>query len=174
MLGSQLMKRAALGFKNLLLMLFVTYKGSTSSLPREVPRKELLSTFVLDRKDVVKKSNTIRHSRLMPRRRGKEPEGRLETSVCRSTHLTEARVWEICSEHFDRHAGKSAIGRGVGSAEVVYAVGLGFDADGKPYPEHANIIGWHDVSNVPDSELKHHWMDQAQKMASHFAYMARR
>jgi hypothetical protein len=51
----------------------------------------------------------------------------------------------------------------------VYAENLAFDADGRPYPEHANIIGWHDKAGKPDNELKHFWMDKAQRMAPHFS-----
>ena len=98
---------------------------------------------------------------------------RLETSVCRSSRLTEAQVWEICSAHFDVHARKPSIGRGVGPAAAIFAEKLAFDADGKPYPEHANIIGWHDEAEKPDNELKHFWMDQAQRMAKKFLYIPR-
>src|SRR5437016_5069078 len=95
---------------------------------------------------------------------------RLETSVCRSQNLSEAQVWQICASHFDVHARKPAIGRGVGPALAVFDVHLDFDADGKPYPEHANIIGWHDSANTPADEKKHFWMDQAQRMAARFSY----
>lgn len=173
MLGSQLKQQTVRYLKNLLSILFGTSKDSTSSLPGEVQPDESLSTFAVQSRDVVKATNTVRHTRLMPRRGGKATKGRLETSVCRSTNLAEARVWEICSEHFDRHARKPAIGRGVGPASVVYEVGLGFDADGKPYPEHANIIGWRDSADRPDTELKHFWMDQAQKMAPRFSFIPR-
>jgi len=80
-------------------------------------------------------------------------------------------VWSICSAYFDVHAPKPAIGRGVGPAAAVFAKSLAFDADGKPYPEHANIIGWFDAAETPDNELKHFWMDQAQRIATHFSYI---
>ncbi len=150
-----------------------TLAGSTRLLPSDVQPDESLSTFVFRPEHVVKRTNSIHYSRLMPRRRDKMPNGRLETSVCRSQHLTEAQVWEICSTYFDKHAPRPAIGRGVGPAEAVFAIGLGFDADGKPYPQDANIIGWHDSRDLPDSELKHFWMDQAQRMAPRFSYMRR-
>jgi hypothetical protein len=159
--------------KNLLSTWLGISRSSTRLLSQELQPNESLSTFVLQSNQVVKRSSTIHYSRLMPRRRDKESKGRLETSVCRSTNLAEARVWAICSEFFDKYARKPAIGRGVGPANAVYAVGLSFDADGKPYPEHANIIGWHDSSDRPDSELKHFWMDQAQRMAPHFSYLPR-
>jgi hypothetical protein len=134
---------------------------------------ELLSSFVFRPEHIDKRSNTIRHHRLMPRRRNKEKAGRLETSVCRSENLTADQTWMICAEYFDNFAPKPAIGRGVGLAEAVFSVGLRFDADGVPYPQHANIIGWHDDASRPDDELKHYWMDQAQKMAVGFRYEPR-
>jgi hypothetical protein len=66
-----------------------------------------------------------------------------------------------------------AIGRGVGPARAVFVVNLGFDADGNPYPEHANIIGWDDSVDKQDDELKHFWMDKAQRMAPSFKYLPR-
>jgi hypothetical protein len=109
--------------------------------------------------------------RLMPRRNRET--NILETSVCRSQLLSESQVWAICSAHFDVHAPKPAIGRGVGLAEAVFKVSLQFDADGKPYREHANIVGWRDSANTPDSEQKHFWIDQAQRMAPAFRYLPR-
>lgn len=107
----------------------------------------------------------------MPRR---NPETHtLETSVCRSTKLGDAKIWEICAAHFDIHAPKPAIGRGVGPADAVFKVNLRIDADGKPYPEHANIIGWQNSPTTPDNEQKHFWMAQAQEMAPSFHYQPR-
>jgi hypothetical protein len=108
----------------------------------------------------------------MPRRN--PTNRRLETSVCRSSKLAEAQVWAICSAYFDVHTRTPAIGRGVGRAAAVFAENLMFDPDGKPYPEHANVIGWFDAAETPDSEVKHFWMDQAQRIAKHFSYMPRR
>ena len=147
-------------------MLSDTLAGSTRLLPSDVQADESLSSFVFRPDQVVKRTNSIHHSRLMPRRRDKKPKGRLETSVCRSQNLTEAQIWEICSSFFDKHAPKPAIGRGVGPAKAVFAVGLNIDADGKPYPEHAHIIGWHDPVNVPDSELKHYCRTYARTILS--------
>ena len=107
----------------------------------------------------------------MPRRNPTNQ--RLETSVCRSSGLTEDQVWTICSAHFDVYAPKPAIGRGVGPAAAVLAEKLAFDADGNPYPEHANIIGWFDAAETPDNEMKHFWMNQTQRIAKHFSYVPR-
>ncbi|HUK41805.1 MAG TPA: hypothetical protein VLX11_12190, partial [Candidatus Acidoferrales bacterium] len=145
------------------------WQGSSRPLLAVVEPDEALTSFVFRSEQIVRKTNTIQPSRLMPRRN--RTNQRLETSVCRSSGLTEAQVWSICSAYFDIHAPKPAIGRGVGPAAAVFAENLAFDADGNPYPEHANIIGWHDATDKPDEELKHFWMDQAQRMAKHFSYM---
>ena len=148
-----------------------TSVGSTRPPLSGVSPSESLCTFVLRANEIVKKTNTIHHSRLMPRRKNKNE--RLETSVCRAQALSDSQVWAICAAHFDVYAPKPAIGRGMGPARVVIDVNLGFDADGKPYPEHASIIGWDDSVDKPDYELKHFWMDKAQRMAPSFKYLPR-
>ncbi len=153
-------------------MLQNIWASSTRQLSADVQSNEALTSFVFRQDQIVRKTNTIHHSRLMPRRKHKNE--RLEVSVCRSSELTAAQVWIICSDYFDVRAPSPAIGRGVGPATAVIAEKLLFDADGKPYPEHANIIGWHDAADKPDNELKHFWMAQAERIAKQFSYMPRR
>ena len=153
-------------------MLPGTWGSSTRQLSADVLPDEVLTSYVFRKDQIVRVKNTIHYSRLMPRRKHKKD--RLEVSVCRSSELSEAQVWSICSTYFDPHSPEAAIGRGVGAAKAVFAEMLGFDADGRPYPEHANIIGWHDATEKPDNELKHFWMAQAQRMAVQFSYIPRR
>jgi hypothetical protein len=141
--------------------------------PPDVQRDERISSFVFRPEHLVKKTQKIHFNRLIPRRAPGVERGRLETSICRSSALDEASVWSICASHFDTHSPKPAIGRCDALAAVVYDVGLSFDADGVPYLQHANIIGWRDAPNEPDENIKHFWMDQAQRMAPHFAFIAR-
>lgn len=173
MVGSRLMRRVLVLLKRLSRTLPDTSTDSLRLVPSELRPDELLSSFLYQSNHVVKRTNSIHYSRLMPRRRDGKPNGRLETSVCRSDSLSKAKIWEICHEFFDTKAPKPAIGRGDGLAEAVFKAGLKFDPDGKPYPQHANIIGWHDPGDVPDSEIKHFWMDSAQRMAPHFSYIPR-
>ena len=95
--------------------------------------------------------------------------------MCRSAALPDEHVWELSAKHFDPHiAPKTAIGRCDAKAGVVYDVGLWFDPDGVPYPQHANVIGWRDDSGELDSgKLKHFWMNQQQRMAPHFSFKPR-
>ena len=166
--GSQLTRRVGALLRNLFKMLRGTWGGSTRHLSADVQPDEELTSYVFREDQIVRVTNTIHHSRLVPRRKHKsEP---LEVSVCRSGELTETQVWTICSTYFDVHAPKPAIGRGVGLASAVFAENLAFDPDRKPYPQHANITGWHDDFNKPDNELKHFWMAQAQRVAAQFLY----
>ena len=88
--------------------------------------------------------------------------------------MTDEAIWAICARHFDPHiAPKMATGRCDARAHVVYDAGLKFDPDGVPYPEHANVIGWHDHPTDPDEKLKHFWMNQQQRMAPYFAFKPR-
>jgi len=173
MLGNRLIQGIVRLLKNLFRMSPGTLAGSSRSLQSDVQPSESLSTFVFKTEQIVKQTNTIHHSRLTPRRKNKTKDGRLETSVCRSQALSDTQVWAICSAHFDVVAPRPSIGRGVGPARVVFDVNLGFDADGKPYPEYANIIGWYDSIDKPDDELKHFWMEKAQRMAPSFKYLPR-
>lgn len=87
--------------------------------------------------------------------------------------MSNEAVFAICREHFDPYSKARAIGRGVAKAKVVTDTGLQLEADGVPYVQHANIIGWFDRPDRPDNEMKHHWMYAAKKMAPEFRYVDR-
>ena len=171
MAGNRLMRRVRALSMSLFRTLRNIWGGSTRQLPADVQPDEELTSYVFRENQIVRVTNTIHYTRLIPRR---NPEKRLEVSVCRSGELSERQIWDICSTYFDPFAPKPAIGRGVGPAAAIIAENLAFDADGKPYPEHANIIGWFDAADKPDNELKHYWMDQAQRIARQFSYVPRR
>ena len=97
-------------------MLRGTWVGSTRQLSADVQPDEALTSYVFREDQIVRVTNTIHRSRLVPRRNHKNE--RLEVSVCRPSELTEAQVWSICSAYFDVHAPKPAIGRGVGPASA--------------------------------------------------------
>jgi hypothetical protein len=113
----------------------------------------------------------VKYARLMPRR---HPQSRrLESSVCRSVGMSNANVFAICEAYFDPHSRHPAIGRGVARAKVVMQAGLQVEADGIPFVQHANIVGWFDDPSRDDSEMKHHWMNLAKRMAPEFRYIER-
>lgn len=105
----------------------------------------------------------------MPRRF----EARLETSVYRTTELSDVELWQICETYYEKLANLTAKGRGDGSAQSVLDAGLSFDPNGVPHPRHADIVGWHEATNMEDKEMKHHWMNAARKFAGEFSFKAR-
>jgi len=99
--GNQLIRQAAVFLRNLFRMLLGRSRDSIRMSQTEVTPSELLSTFAFRSDHIVRKTNTIHHLRLMPRRKNRNKNERLETSVCRSQWLNEQQIWKICSVHFD-------------------------------------------------------------------------
>ena len=128
MAGNRLMRRVRVLWMNLFKTLRDIWGGFTPRLRADVLPNEALTSFVFRQDQIIRITNTIHYSRLMPRRN--PTNWRLETSVCRSSGLTEDQVWTICSGYFDVHAPKPAIGRGVGPAAAVFAEKLAFEEGG--------------------------------------------
>lgn len=169
--GNQSMPRILMRLKSLWKISRSMFRSFFRRRQGEVFQQEEVSSFVTQAKQVMNSQGHIHPSRLIPHRRTKQE--RLEVSICRSSNIAEAELWRICTKYFDSHSPRPAIGRGAAFASVVLAEGLHFDPNGIPYPQHADIIGWYDDPRLPDEELKHFWMDKAQKMAPHFKYSPR-
>lgn len=105
----------------------------------------------------------------MPRRFN----GRLESSVYRTSNLSEPDVWEICRKYYEELANLTARGRGDGLARHIMTAGLSFDPNGIPHPRHADIIGWRDDGEAADRSTKSHWMIAAQRFAGEFEFVSK-
>jgi hypothetical protein len=132
---------------------------------------EEISSFVRHTNEVVSATGTLRHTKLMPRRN--KTTGRWETSICRSSGISENEFWSICRKFYDPFSDRPAIGRGISKAQTIYNEGLGIDPNGIPYPQHADIVGWHDDPSQPDDETKNYRMEQAKRIAPQFVYRTR-
>ena len=130
---------------------------------------ERISYFVRSSKHIDKKTQCVRPEAFMPRRF----DSRLETSVYRTEKLTDAAVWNICRTYYEELAQLTAKGRGDGTARAVMTAGLSFDPNGRPHPRHADIIGWLDLPDTQDRDLKHHWMNAARRFAGNFIFKPR-
>ena len=144
---------------------------STKNEPTPIDPTEEISRFVMHSSDIKNATRTIHYKCLIPQRNAGT--GRLETSICRSSDVRPEELWAICLQYIDAPPTRKAIGAGVAEAHIVHEVGLGFDPNGKPFAQHADIVGWYDEPNTPDAELKHNWMDKAQRMAPNFKYSPR-
>jgi hypothetical protein len=149
-----------------------TSRGSTAGRFSGGPvlGHERISYFVRTEQHIDKKTQCLRPEAFMPRRFG----SRLETSVYRTSDLTEQAVWEICQVWYEALAKLTAKGRGDGlGACIMEKAGLQFDPNGDPHPRHADIIGWFDDPALQDREMKHHWMRTARKFAGDFSFKPR-
>jgi hypothetical protein len=140
-------------------------------MPCSVRPEGEISRFIREPDEVFAATSAIKPRRLIPTRNTKT--GRLELSVCRTSGMASTEIWAICAANFDAMQRHPAIGRCAANEAVVYGASLDIDTDGKPYPQHANIVGWHDVPGQPEKEIKHLWKNQILLMAPHFKFIAR-
>lgn len=82
-------------------------------------------------------------------------------------------IWRICAEYVDPPAPRPAIARAIGAAQAVFDVNLEFDADGVPYPQHANIVGWFIDRTKPQEESKSFRKQQAQRIVAQMTCSSR-
>lgn len=152
--------------------LFVGRLRSEASSPKVI-RSEPIARFVNDERDIDKRTNSLKAKRLLPKR---NKDGQPETSVCRIQFLSDSKIWDICDEYVDKISPRQTIGYGASPASVVLDSGLNFKADGIPFHEHANIIGWKNdmSSDESQNELKKYWMNQALDMAPNFKITIRK
>jgi len=69
--------------------------------------------------------------------------GRWETSIYRIDGLAAARIWTLGYTYLENVAENRHIkARASGLVSIVTGQGLQFDVNGRPYPRHADIIGW--------------------------------
>ena len=92
--------------------------------------------------------------------------GRLETSVHRTSGLDRLGNWNLIQSTFESGGKNRAVARAYGPAKAILNAGLTFDADGKPHPRHANVIGW-------DPLEKHVRKQQAVNFVSAFTFEMR-
>lgn len=137
---------------------------------RVVEPDEDLSRFIRDRDEIYKDTGAIKAARLEPLRN--QLTGRLELSVSCTSDLSEDEIRDICLQHFDvyRSPQSPAIGRCTAKANVVIAEGLTIDADGIPYAQHANVVGWYDAPGKAAKDIKHFWKDITVRMSKHFKF----
>lgn len=65
-----------------------------------------------------------------------------ETSVYRTSGLTEEEIWEIGQEKVAKPSGRSLHARGDTPASVILKTGLAITPETTPHPLHANIVNW--------------------------------
>ena len=128
------------------------------NLPSEIAENEQFTRFLVHSNQFrTGNGGRVMPSALLPLNNKKR--ARWETSTHRTDGLSQLDVWRLGYRFVENVANNRRIkARGSGSVATVLAQALQFDVNGRPYPRHADIIGW------PDD--KHARMMQATQIAN--------
>jgi hypothetical protein len=103
---------------------------------------ENLSRYIFQSNHIRPSDGTVKFAAFMPDRNG-------ETSVFRTSGMSEQNIWEIGNCEVAIRRGKPLLGRADILAREVLARHLEVDPS-EPPPRHANIVAW------PDEKSKRH------------------
>ncbi len=98
---------------------------------------EILSRFILQRNWYRSSNNTVKYAAFMPNPKNGE------TSVFRTTGISDEEIWLIGEREVATRRGKSIAGRADIEAAVVISLSLRV-VPSEPPERHANITGWPD------------------------------
>jgi hypothetical protein len=88
--------------------------------------------------------------------------------------MDSQRAWSICHDYFENSLhGELVAGRAENSAQSYVQQGLSFDANGRPYVEHADVVGWHEESGLEYDALKSFWKDACRELAKQSRFVRR-
>ena len=111
------------------------------SLPQDVGASEGISRFLLRRDHYAPTTGRVKPSAVKPRRN--DMRARFETSVHRTDGLAPENIWLVGYRHVEDLAqGRRIRARAYCTAGLVIGQALQFHVNGRPYPRHADIIGW--------------------------------
>ncbi len=135
-------------FVEMFLRLFLSLFGTffpLLRLPPSIGRAEGFTRFLIRREHFVASKGRIKPAALEARYNGVKT--RWETSTHRTDGLPTARVWAVGYRYVEKLTQNRRIkARAIGIAHFVTDAHLNWDVNGRPYPRHADIIGWSDTA----------------------------
>ena len=113
------------------------FRGSVRQTPMadNVASSEQIARYVLSKKHFSTSKCAVKYAAYLP-----APNG--ETSVYRTSGLSEEEIWEIGQKRVAEPSGRSLHARGDTSASVILKTGLTIIPETTPHPLHANIMNW--------------------------------
>jgi len=99
-----------------------------------VKKEENLTRYILEKNKCSPENKRVKYNAFLPNKEG-------QTSVFRTSELTDNEIWEIGDNEVARKVEKQLIGRGDINASNVYENGLKIDTEGE-HLKHANIVNW--------------------------------
>ncbi len=104
----------------------------------ELSLSEILSRFVLNKR-YIRSNNTVRWNAFLPDKNG-------ETSVFRTSGISNNEIWDIGEREVAVSQEKPMLGRADISVDDVFKKGLEV-VPHEPPEKHANIIGWPNIKS---------------------------
>ena len=113
------------------------FRGSARQSPQEdnVAASEQIARYILSKRHFNTAKRAVKYAAYLPAHNG-------ETSVYRTSGLTEEEIWAIGQEKVSKPSGRSLHARGDTSASVILKTGLAIIPETTPHPLHANIVNW--------------------------------
>jgi len=103
--------------------------------PSVIREEEVLSRFINSTSHYRKEKKRVLYGVFLPTRNG-------ETSVFRTSGLTEGAIWLLARDQLDLPHGRRIHGRGDIEASGIRSTGLRVEPEVSMHPLHANILGW--------------------------------
>ena len=113
------------------------FRGFVRGLPQrgEVEVSERISRHILSKRYFSAANRTVKYAAYLP-----APNG--ETSVYRTSLLSEEEIWKIGQEYVAKPSKRTLYARGDTTAAVILKTGLDVTPETTPHPLHANILNW--------------------------------
>ncbi len=121
-----------------------------------VKKEERLTRYILEKNKYSIEKKRVKYNAFLPNKDG-------QTSVFRTSELTDNEIWEIGNNEVARKVEKQLLGRGDIKASNVYENSLKIDTEGE-HLKHANIVNWPEEK----SEQKLIAIEIADKATPHF------
>jgi len=102
---------------------------------KSVDGDEIITRYINEKSKYAPFANRIKYNAMMPNLNR-------ETSVYRTTDLTDKEIWEIGERYVGQIQNKEILGRGDLVASFIYSKSLFVEPDTEVHRLHANIIGW--------------------------------
>ncbi|MET0091845.1 MAG: hypothetical protein ABW068_17840 [Candidatus Thiodiazotropha sp.] len=100
-----------------------------------VAANEQIARYILSKRHFSTSKRTVKYAAYLP-----APNG--ETSVYRTSGVSEEDIWEIGQENVAKPSGRTLYARGETTAGVILRTGLALFPESTPHPLHANIMNW--------------------------------
>lgn len=100
-----------------------------------VSPSEPTARFITQRSYYRSSDKTVKHNAYMPNKNG-------ETSIYRTTGITDSEIYKIGQKYVGEEIGRSIKGHAEIVTSEIIKHELAVKADPSPHPRHANIIDW--------------------------------